>query len=43
MPMTKYESLKDHELARETEKRYKMMKALLLEIRDLLREASGLE
>jgi len=43
MPITKYESLEDHELAREIEKRYKEMKMLLLEIRDLLRVASGLE
>ncbi len=43
MTITKYDSLKDHELARETEKRYKEMKNLLMEIRDLLRTASGIE
>jgi len=43
MPVTKYDSLNDSDLARETENRFKEMKIVLLEIRDLLRAASGQE
>jgi len=39
----KYLNLSDEEAVKETEKRFKEMKKLLIEIRDLLRSTGGLE
>ena len=39
----KYGKMSDEELGQETEKRLKEMKALLVEIRDLLKSAGGMD
>ena len=43
MSDNKYYSYSEQQLARETEKRLKLMKQLLIEIRDLLKTAGGIE
>ena len=43
MSDSKYYSYGEQQLARETEKRLKLMKQLLVEIRDLLKTAGGIE